>query len=102
MIILGISLGVLLLWWIALSLLVVRDHIRRNKTRGDELPQENEADPHPFVAPKWPSWGDCLARPVLFVGVPLLFLFHVLVMVWNWPCFPIHRLFSSTFGRDAR
>ena len=91
--ILSISFGVLMLWWLAFSLLVMRDNIRRVRLRASKSPSTHDTDSEGFVAPTWPSWTDYLARPTLFLTVPFVALLHAFVFILIWPSFLLHRVF---------
>lgn len=85
MVILGV---ILVLWWAAFALLTVRDYRRRPRVAQPDLPP-GEVLP----TPRWPSWRDCFARPVLFLLIPWFVLVHVLLFILIWPCFLLHRIY---------
>jgi hypothetical protein len=80
----------LVMWWVALTLLLVSDHLRQARSpRPEAMIPAEEMPP----ASLWPSWGDYLARPILFVIIPWCALVHAVVLFAIWPCFPTHRVF---------
>jgi hypothetical protein len=80
----------LVMWWVALTLLLVSDHLRQARSPRPEAVIPVEDMP---ATSRWPSWCDYLARPSLFVLVPWFALVHAVVLLAIWPCFPIHRFF---------
>ena len=78
------------IWWLALSLLVVRDHVRRARS-----PRPKRVVPPEAMRPvkRWPPWRDYAKRPTLFFIVPWGFVLCGVVLLLIWPCFPIHRAF---------
>lgn len=89
----------LVIWWVAFSLLVVRDHMRRARSPRPQpvLPPEELAQ-----LPRWPAWRDCftrrallslIRRPTLLFIIPWVLLIHGVLFLLIWPCFPIHRAF---------
>jgi hypothetical protein len=82
--------GLLVMWWVALTLLLISDHMRQPRSPRPEAVIPAEVMPPTFL---WPSWADYLARPSLFALVPWFALVHAVVLLAIWPCFPINRLF---------
>jgi hypothetical protein len=90
MVILILISGLLVMWWVALTLLLISDHLRQPRSPRPEAVIPAEAMPS---TSRWPSWRDYLARPILFVIIPWCALVHTVVLLAIWPCFPIHRFF---------
>lgn len=93
--VLGPLLFLLGIWWVALSLLIAKDHVEREKKRR-RLPQplvDGPQDLVDFTQPKWPSWGEFRARPALFFMIPWCGLLYILLFVLIWPGVLIHKIF---------
>lgn len=94
----ALILMVLVLWWVGFCLLVLRDYRRRPQ---HSQPQPVTSPDETVPIPRWPSWRDCLACPTLFLFVPCLVLFHVVLFILIWPSFVIHRLYFSRNGDEG-
>jgi len=80
----------LILWWIALTFLTIRDYSQRIRSLQSQTGVPSEELP---PVPRWPSWRECLARPVLLILIPGMIPLYVLLVLFIWPCFPLHRIY---------
>ena len=95
--ILAIILLLLVLWWIAFTLLIVRDYKRRAQLPpSPPIPPEELQELRRHL-PQWPSWRDAFTRrallaaterPTLLLIVPWVYLVHGVLCLLIWPCFP--------------
>ena len=91
--ILSIILILLAVWWIAFSLLVVRDQMQQARLRASE-PEPESATPRELIpTPRFPTWRECLSRPSLFFIIPFVVVLHTGVFILIWPSMLIHRIF---------